>query len=342
MFHFATYFDKNYLGRGITLYDSLRTTCKQFNLYVLCLDTYTFDYFTKNKTNFPCLTLLTLQEIEESDKQLMNCKSNRSKIEYYFSLSPCLPLHILKKYNLSHICTLDADILFLEDPATLFHHLNNYSIIITPHKFSKELEANKKFGTYNVSFQIFKNDVTGLNCLKLWREQCIDWCGDSFDDVNQRFADQKYLDNWHSLYPGKIKDLDDEISGLAPWNLNNFMITKQKEFYFSNGKRIIFFHFHHYKFFNSFTAFNGFHAYKVKANAAIKSLYLFYWDKISEKTKFLNSSGESSARYYSSNNLLSNIYYEKTFFIKLFGKKLLLFNFNWLSSILNKILRKNA
>ena len=102
-----------------------------------------------------------------------------------------MPLYVLKKYDLTHICSLDADILFLDTPKSLFDYLNDYSIIITPHKFSEEITGLVEYGIYNVSFQIFKNDETGRKCLQHWRTQCIDWCRDEFDEINNRFADQK-------------------------------------------------------------------------------------------------------------------------------------------------------
>ena len=47
MFHFTTLFDKNYLSRGLVLYDSLKKNCDSFVLYVLCLDGFTKKYFSE-------------------------------------------------------------------------------------------------------------------------------------------------------------------------------------------------------------------------------------------------------------------------------------------------------
>lgn len=285
MLSFTTYFDKNYLSRGIVLYDSLKENCVEFELYILCLDEFTENYFKINEQRFPNVKTLLLADIESDDTALKACKANRNTIEYYFTLSPCLPLYLLKKFNLSHICSLDADILFLSDPKLLFDYLNEYSIIITPHKFSKEIAEHIKFGKYNVSFQIFKNDETGISCLETWRNQCIEWCYDTFDQENNRFADQKYLDNWIVRYPQKVKELFDNVSGLAPWNLNNFMIEKKGDVYYSNGERIVFYHFHHFKTLTTKVATNGFYFYRAKQYKAIDLLYLEYWNKLDELNK---------------------------------------------------------
>ena len=285
MYNFTTYFDKNYLSRGIVLYNSLKENCNDFQLYILCLDEFTRNYFTANPQIYPEIKTILLSDIENEDAELKACKSNRSLIEYYFTLSPCLPLYLIRKLGLQHICSLDADILFLSDPRVLFNYLNDYSVIITPHKFSPEIKAHELFGKYNVSFQIFKNDETGISCLETWRKQCIEWCDDRYDEINERFADQKYLDDWMQNYPGKVKELFDNVSGLAPWNLNNFLIEKRDNFYYSNGERIVFYHFHHFKTLTKKIATNGFYFYRAKQYKAVGRLYLEYWNKLDELNK---------------------------------------------------------
>ena len=311
MLHLTTFFDKNYLSRGLVLYNSLKEFNSDFELYILCLDEFTRDYFKKCKLDFPEVKTLQLFDVEENDTQLAIAKSNRSKIEYYFTLSPCLPLYLLKKYNLPHICSLDADILFLNSPKPLFDKLNDFSIVITPHKFSKEILNLSRYGTYNVSFQIFKNNETGLSCLQKWKKECIEFCGDKFDELNNRFADQKYLDKWITLYPNEVFVLNDNVSGLAPWNLNNYKIEKKENYYFSNDEKIIFYHFHHFKIFNSSWASNGFDVYKVKHQKGVDNLYLDYWNKIDTINKQLEIVKEDSTRYKTSDKLLPKLLKEK-------------------------------
>lgn len=311
MLHLTTFFDKNYLSRGLVLYNSLKEYTSDFELYILCLDDFTKDYFEKNKIDFPEVNTLQLKDIEENDADLAIAKTNRSRIEYYFTLSPCLPLYLLKKHNLSHICSLDADILFLNSPKSLFDKLNEYSIVITPHKFSDEITHLSKFGMYNVSFQIFKNNETGLACLQKWKEECIEYCGDEYDEVNERFADQKYLDKWLTLYPNEVFVLNDNISGLAPWNLNNYKVEKIENCYYSNQEQIIFYHFHHFKIFNESWASNGFNEYKAKHQNGVDALYLDYWNKIDSFNNQFAIVKEDSTRYKTSSKLLPKLLKEK-------------------------------
>ena len=157
MKHFGTFFDINYLSRGLVLYQSLVKVEPDFKLYILCLDDETFSFLQKQL--YKQVILVPISELENFDKELFESKSHRKLVEYYFTISPCWPLYLIQKYNIPHICTLDADICFYSSPNEIFSNLDSYSIIITPHKFSKELEHFELYGKFNVSFQIFKNNV---------------------------------------------------------------------------------------------------------------------------------------------------------------------------------------
>ena len=268
---FTTFFDKNYLSRGIALIESLKIHCGPHHIFVLCLDKYTFSHL--NNLNSPNITPILLHELEAFYPELLPCKNDRKLIEYYFTLSPYLPLFILEKFKTPHICSLDADILFLSNPTPLFEHLHNFSIIITPHKFSSDLKSSEKFGLFNVSFQIFKNNTIGIQCLKKWKIECTNWCKDHLDSENERFADQKYLDSWPVVFENSVKVLDDDVSGLAVWNINNYTLDFKNGQYLSNNLPIIFYHFHNFKLLNNSIAGNGFCTYKVKKQKWLDKLY---------------------------------------------------------------------
>lgn len=302
MLYFTTYFDKNYLSRGLALYNSLKENSQTFQLFVLCLDNHTEVYFKTNQQKFPEVKTLLLNDIEDDDIELKSCKTNRNNIEYYFTLSPCLPLYLLNTYKLPHICSLDADILFFANPKPIFDYLNDYSVVITPHKFSKEIVELEKFGKFNVSFQIFKNDENGIACLKKWRQQCIEWCSDTFDKKNDRYADQKYLDKWALNFPNKVKELYDNVSGIAPWNLNHYKLTIKDKQVYSNNERLIFYHFHHFKIFNTHIATNGFYFYKAKDSRIINHLYLQYWNNLEVINKEFNIEKDNIQRTHLAGN----------------------------------------
>jgi len=340
MLHLTTFFDKNYLSRGIVLYDSLVKYKDSLTLYVLCLDDFTHDYFIKNSTKFPEVKTITLSQLEEFDPELKRSKSNRSKIEYYFTLSPCLPLFLLNQFNLPHICTLDADILILSSLQSIFDKLNKYDLIITPHKFSKEIIASEKYGKYNVSFQIFKNNEIGKQCLTLWRQQCNEWCADYYDEENERFADQKYLDAWPSLYKEKLLVLNDNICGLAAWNLNNYCIEKVGSDFMSNNEKIVFYHFHNFKILGKNWAANGFEKYKVIPFTNIHKLYLRYWNLIEKCNEKLGNVQDVSARVNLSGNLGDKLTNERFIYFRFMSQKIIYFDYLKLPELLRKIIYK--
>lgn len=340
MIYLSTFFDKNYLSRGLVLYNSLKNHTTNFEFYVLCLDDFTYHYFDLNKKNYPEVRIIQLAAIEKNNEELLTAKNNRTTIEYYFTLSPILPLYLFKTYNLPHICTLDADILFLNSPEKIFDKLNDYSIIITPHKFSNANIEKQKFGIYNVSFQIFKNNKIGLKCLEYWKNQCLEYCSDKLDLINNRFADQKYLDNWNELYPDEVLSLYDNTTGLAPWNLDNYNFKTIKNQFYSNDEKLIFYHFHQFKIFDNKWASNGFDEYKVKKQIAIDKLYLYYWKKIDFYNSQISNHEVISIRYFQSKNIISKLLKEKIVYKKINEIEIRLISFRFIPKFIRKLIIK--
>lgn len=339
MLYFATFFDINYLSRGIILTTSLQKYHANYTLYLLCLDDDTKTYFEKNKVQFPQIVPIDLIDIEKHFPELEECKNNRSVMEYYFTLSPILPLFLLDKYKLPYICTLDADIKFYSSPEKIFQYLEEYSIIITPHKFSKINEKLIIYGKNNVSFQIFKNDEIGIKCLYKWKEQCSEWCCDILDEKNNRFADQKYLDSWETDYANKVKILDDSTTGIAPWNLNNYIIKKEGNSFYSNNERIIFIHFHHFKLINKYWATNGFQQYQVNENSEAQPIYFDYWQNL----KKINQKLQIESKNIRNQSIVSDrqkIRSENSIFINPYSKLFFSIKINKLPGFLLKILFK--
>lgn len=335
MLHLTTLFDKNYLSRALVLYESLLLQPIEFTLYTLCLDDFAYQHFANGQ--YKNIVPLHINELESADKELTQSKLNRSKVEYFFTISPCLPLYLLNKYNIPHICSLDADILFFSSPQHLFNNLQSHSIVVTPHKFAPEISDREKYGKYNVSFQIFKNDTWGKLCLEKWRTQCIEWCHDYLDEQKNRFADQKYLDSWPADYPGKVKILDDTVSGLAVWNVNNYTITKKGETYYSNGEKIVFYHYHAFKLLGARWASNDFSVYKVQPQKLLIEVYHIYWRKLSKKNNLINFTTDKSARQNLEESTLRKIVSSKGVFYYLSNSRLLLMDVNFLLNTFNKI-----
>jgi hypothetical protein len=288
MTHFCTLFDKNFLARGILMITSLQQNCPHCQVFVLCLDDATFNYL--NKHPLPNTTPILIQTLEEADSDLKACKANRNFKEYYFTISPCLPLYLLKKYKLPSICLLDADLYFYSPIDVLFKDYDKYSIWITEHQFTDELIARGSLssGTYNVAFQVFKNNEQGLACLNKWRIQCLDWCYAFLDKENKRFGDQGYLDTWLDDFPGQVKVFKplETQANVALWNINRFNVSYQGGQILVNDKPLVFYHFSNMQILSDSIIANNFWDYYVQNTPVItQNLYLPYINKVISKQK---------------------------------------------------------
>ena len=296
MLHFATLFDSNYLSRGLALLESLQQhTTDSFHLYVLALDEKVEVYFAK--TGYKHVTTIPLHKLEEFYSELVTAKGNRSKIEYYFTLSPFLPSYILHHYKVDRITTLDSDLYFFGDPQAIFDTYPGASVLITPHHFSDRLRESEIYGKYNVSFQSFRNDERGSKCLEKWRKQCGEWCYDYLDEINGRFADQKYLDGWTKELEG-VQSIDIPGTGLAPWNLDTFSYRISGKQLLVNDHALIYFHYHHLRIFNTHFAINAFEEYNVKTrHKAVKKIYQHYLQRLRKISDQLKQQEASQLRY---------------------------------------------
>ena len=240
MYHFCTYFDQHYLPRGLALYRSLKEHCSDFQLWVLCLDGATYDVLSS--LHLPCARLIALGDLEAGDEELLGAKYNRSRVEYYFTCTPSLPLSILHDQpEVKCITYLDADLFFFADPAPIFDEVADHSVAIVAHRFPPNLRHLETHGIYNVGWLSFRRDQHALACLRWWRDQCIEWCYDRVD--NGRFADQEYLDDWPTRFRDVIV-LQHKGANLAPWNLANYSVGTHENQIWVDEQPLVFFHFH--------------------------------------------------------------------------------------------------
>lgn len=243
MRYFCTYFDCHYLARALVLYDSLKRNCAAFKLWMLCMDEESQAALAK--LNLPEVSLLALRELERDDPLLRQAKTNRSPLEYYFTCTPSLPLFILNHNpDVDLITYLDSDLYFFSDVEPLFDEIGNHSIAIIPHRFSEAFRKCERNGIYNVGWVTFRRDDNELSCLQWWRDRCIEWCYDRVE--NNRFADQKYLDDWPTRFPNVVV-LQHKGANLAPWNVGNYELTLRNGSIFVDDQPLIFFHFHAFK-----------------------------------------------------------------------------------------------
>lgn len=241
--YFCTYFDRNYLLRGIALYHSMRKHCAPFHFWMLCMDVESFE--TLSKMDLPHVTLISLVDFEMGDADLLKAKSNRMIFEYYFTCTPSLCLYILDNFQEVNMITyVDSDLYFFSNADSVYDEIGDHSIAIIEHRFTPKLHSKVCYGIYNVGLLSFRRDENGVNALRWWRDKCNEWCYDRVEEG--RFADQKYLDDWPIRFKNLII-LKHKGANLAPWNIENYKILFQKDRIFVDDQPLVFYHFHGFK-----------------------------------------------------------------------------------------------
>ena len=240
MNHYCTYFDGGFLPQGIALWRSLRHHDPGAMLWALALD----DDSARILRALADATLrvVTLAELEAADPALATVKPRRPLVEYYFTLSPCWPRHLLQAHpEMERLIYVDADMMFFGDPRPIFDAMGSASILITAHRFPGFLKEHyERHGVYNVGVLSWRRDLNGVACLDWWREQCLEWCHDRIEPG--RYADQKYLDEWPRRFADVVECRHPGVN-LAPWNWMNHEYTLGAGVPAMDGQPLTLFHF---------------------------------------------------------------------------------------------------
>jgi len=263
---FCTYFDRNFMTRGLALYESLRRHCPDAQICIVCLDDESRETLAKMK--LPGVKAISLAELENYEPELLVAKGNRGLLEYYYTLTPIIILFALDHFSESDMLTyLDSDLFFFNDPQPLFDELGHDSISIIGHRFPPKLLHLAKFGIYNVAWLTFRRDARAMDCLRWWRDRCLEWCFDRLE--GNRYADQKYLDDWPERFEG-VKVLQHKGANVAPWNLANYEISEDDGTVLVDGEKLLFFHFHRFRQVAGRVYDTNLAPYGAKASAAVK------------------------------------------------------------------------
>jgi hypothetical protein len=239
-YHFATYFDVNYLPRAVALYRSLERHTDAFTLHALCLDQTSLDAVAR--LGLPHLRAYPLATMEAADPELLAIKPTRTLVEYYFTCTAAFVAHLFRTVpDLEELTYLDADLYFYSDPAPIRAAMGAGSVLIVGHRFPDHARELERFGRYNVGLIVFRNTPDGRACLAWWRERCLEWCYDRLE--GDRFGDQKYLERWSELFTGVV-ELRHKGANLAPWNLARYRITQRDGAVMVDDEPLIFYHFH--------------------------------------------------------------------------------------------------
>jgi len=272
--HYCTLFDRNYLFKGVAMLRSLVRHSKEANIYVLCIDEVTGALL--RKLEIPGVHTISLAEVETSE--VLAAKKNRSIAEYCWTLSSVTLWHVIQSVPSVDLLTyLDADLMFFSDVEPVFEEMGSASILAIEHRYPPERKRFEIYGKFNVQWVSFRRDRDGLDCLKTWRAQCLDWCYARIEDG--KHGDQMYLDAWPELYGTAFHSLQNVGAGLAPWNYSNYKISQEDNCILVDGTKLIFYHFHQFQILEG-GGFKHFSTRYFEGAKPPERVYELYWQSI--------------------------------------------------------------
>jgi hypothetical protein len=240
MRHFCSYFDINYLPRGLALHRSLAAFYAEFRLYILCMDTATA--VRLQDAALPEVRVVTLDQLESFEPALLTVKETRTVVEYYYTCGPSFIRYVLAMFPEADLITyLDADLYFFSSPEPLFALLGDGSVGLIEHRFSPRFQKRLQYGRFNVGWLSFRRGEAGEAALSWWSQRCIEWCFDRVED--DKYADQKYLDEMPKRFPGVVV-INHKGANVAPWNYVNYRFSSRGGNVYVDDEPLVFFHFH--------------------------------------------------------------------------------------------------
>src|SRR5882724_977397 len=145
---YCTYFDHNYLSRGLALYHSLQRHAPGARLWVLCLSEACHQALVS--LDLPGLLPVRLTDFEAADPEVAATRSGRSALEYFFTCSPAWMLFVLEREpDAEWVTYLDGDLFFFDSPEAIYDELRDAAIAIIPHRYTSKLARLRKYGVYN-------------------------------------------------------------------------------------------------------------------------------------------------------------------------------------------------
>lgn len=217
-----------------------------FRLYILAMDEETQRALGELKLEKA--TIIDRNSVV--DKRLKGILDNRSGASLFWTCTPLIIEYVLVTLGEEWCTYVDADCFFFGDPQDVFAIMDkkNYSVGIVEHRFRKDESYNRHIesdGRFNVAFNVFRNEANSLKILDEWKNQCIEQCTNK--PIEGYFGDQLYLNEWPDKYE-RVYIIENEGIDVAPWNVNNYQVTKKDNVYFIKNEnihaRILMYHFH--------------------------------------------------------------------------------------------------
>lgn len=237
---FFTICSNNFLGRAITLFESVEMYHPEASFWIVLVDGPLPSEITIN----PAINLVNAEALSVPTYFQMTQKYNITEMNT-----------AVKPFAFEYLFDLSFDSAIYLDPDTyLYSRLqeveecfnSNVDLILTPHIIhpdNRGISYNQKylqFGIYNLGFIALRNTPETQNALRWWQDALLTHC--LIDIPNGLFVDQK----WADLLPAFIERsriLRHDGYNVAYWNLHERTIERFDSIYYVNGSPLRFIHF---------------------------------------------------------------------------------------------------
>ncbi len=282
---YCTLFNKAYLVKGLALHSSMRRNISDFHLYILAMDECTETAL--NRLKLDNVTVISTADV--IDEQLNEVLGNRLGPAFFWTCTPLVIEYVLTNLGEEWCTYVDADCFFFGDPGKVFDVIEDrgYLVGIVEHRFRRDesyYDHIDSDGRFNVAFNVFRNEENSLAILREWKEQCLLQCTNK--PTEGYFGDQLYLNEWPERYQ-RVYIIEDEGIDVAPWNVNNYKVTRDGASYrISNGtinELIKMYHFHTLNHISKHIV--SLNLWNTKKRSEIRDLLSLYRDYIDECTK---------------------------------------------------------
>jgi hypothetical protein len=316
--YFCTLFDSGYLLKGLAMIQSLARHCSEMKIYVLCMDEQA--KVVLEQFQMPYVHCIRLSEIET--EELLQAKLGRGVAEYCWTLSSCFTWYVMQNYPEVDLLTyVDADLLFYSDVQPIFDEIDDASIAIIEHRFTKRLKDREVNGRFCVEWNSFRRDEQGLACLSRWREQCIEWCFYRLEDG--KMGDQKYLDEWPNKY-SQCHIIMHPGAGIAPWNYAQYRFDLDAKGGISvEGEPLIFYHFHQFQILQNgtFDRLSNFYTSECTEPYRIYEVYEHHLSEILRQVRLLHPNFNAGMKSNSKLKVRRLIQKSVPFWVKEIGRR---------------------
>lgn len=231
----------NYLSLALSLKDSFLLHHPNCQFYIFLIDKKPEFIFDDQ--------IIEIEEIGMPKEIFKKLLSNYNLIELNTSVKPYVIEYLFQEKNCEKIIYLDPDILVYHSFDSIWHQLDTFDFVLTPHLINQKISDEDYYlllgtintGVFNLGFlAVNMQSDESKKLIKWWKEHLINYGHNAI--LNGEFYDQKVM-NLLPIFSEKCLISKNYGMNVAEWNLHERKINKNNEQYTINDEPLLFFHF---------------------------------------------------------------------------------------------------